>query len=414
MINSQDELLFHEIDFPNLLGEMKRGLNTEISSLSRDRMLKESDDDLYAFFVEKYSPVVAVLHDEQKHVLPPKDIRIDVRGRFDYAIEDERAPAFVKGTLITIVIPFEGDSQYFKFRPSAYSLSGVRGDIIDNEVHLKYSGLPQDMSTEAIKTKMEHDIKQIKEYLTRLSQETETHNKYVKDETRKLLDARRNAVLKDESLVESLGIPIKRRPDDNSTFTIPVVRRMPAIEQHHDKTPKPREPILQEVEYNHILDLISRMAIVMERSPKAFYEMDEESIRWQFLIPLNSHYEGMASGETFNYSGKTDILIRFEGKNVFIAECKIWQGAKVFLDTIDQILKYTSWRDTKTAIILFNKNENFTSVLAQIPNLVKTHPSFVSDLGKRDETIFKFILHNPEDKDRKLIMTVLAFNIPKK
>ena len=80
----------------------------------------------------------------------------------------------------------------------------------------------------------------------------------------------------------------------------------------------------------------------MERSPKAFRDMDEESLRWQFLVPLNSHYEGMATGETFNYTGKTDILIRYEGKNVFIAECKIWRGAEAFVETIDQLLGYTS------------------------------------------------------------------------
>ncbi len=110
--------------------------------------------------------------------------------------------------------------------------------------------------------------------------------------------ARRAAILKDDALVQGLGIPIKRRPDDASTYTIPVVRTKPVIEQNHEKSAVLREPVLHEEEYNHILDLISRMALVMERSPRAFYDMDEESIRWQFLVPLNSHYEGMASGET--------------------------------------------------------------------------------------------------------------------
>ena len=84
------------------------------------------------------------------------------------------------------------------------------------------------------------------------------------------------------------------------------------------------------------------------------------------------------------------------------------------MDTIDQILKYTSWRDTKTAIILFNRNESFSSVLSKISDLVKAHSCFEADLGKRDETSFKYLLHNPQDSDRKLVMTVMAFNIPKK
>jgi hypothetical protein len=44
------------------------------------------------------------------------------------------------------------------------------------------------------------------------------------------------------------------------------------------------------------------------------------------------------NGETFNFEGKTDILIRVEALNVFIAECKLWKGEKQFLATIDQLL----------------------------------------------------------------------------
>jgi hypothetical protein len=65
---------------------------------------------------------------------------------------------------------------------------------------------------------------------------------------------------------------------------------------------------------------------------------------------LNGVFEGQATGETFNFQGKTDILIRAQGKNIFIAECKFWKGEKVFLETIDQLLSYLSWRDSKAAI----------------------------------------------------------------
>lgn len=57
----------------------------------------------------------------------------------------------------------------------------------------------------------------------------------------------------------------------------------------------------------------------MELSPHAFLEMDEEALRSHFLVQLNGVYEGAATGETFNFQGKTDILIRKDGKNVFAA-----------------------------------------------------------------------------------------------
>lgn len=70
------------------------------------------------------------------------------------------------------------------------------------------------------------------------------------------------------------------------------------------------------------------MVLVMERSPHAFAKMGEEDLRTHFLVQLNGLYEGQATGETFNFEGKTDILIRVEGKNIFIAECKFWTGPK--------------------------------------------------------------------------------------
>ena len=154
------------------------------------------------------------------------------------------------------------------------------------------------------------------------------------------------------------------------------------------------------------------MALVMERSPKAFSKMDEESIRQHFLVQLNGHYEGQATGETFNYEGKTDILIRGNGKNIFIAECKFWQGKEKLIETIDQIFKYLSWRDTKTSIILFNRNKDLSKVLTQIPEIVKNHNNFKKESNHNSETGFRFIMNHKDDKERELYLTILVFEVP--
>jgi hypothetical protein len=105
--------------------------------------------------------------------------------------------------------------------------------------------------------------------------------------------------------------------------------------------------VLDEKEYQHILEILRSMSLVIERNPTSFASLDEESIRDHFLLQLNGHYEGGATGETFNASGKTDILIREGNKNVFIAECKFWHGQKAFGEAIGQLLGYLTWRDSK-------------------------------------------------------------------
>lgn len=87
------------------------------------------------------------------------------------------------------------------------------------------------------------------------------------------------------------------------------------------------DPVLSNVEYDNILNIMSLMARVMECSPKAFQTLQEQDLRTHFLVQLNAQYEGRATGETFNLLGKTDIHIPYaDGSAIgglFIAECKI-------------------------------------------------------------------------------------------
>jgi hypothetical protein len=185
----------------------------------------------------------------------------------------------------------------------------------------------------------------------------------------------------------------------------------PALPPATSTTYKP-EPVLSDADYEHIIGVLQNMVEVMERSPSAFETMDEESIRSHFLVQLNGHYEGQATGETFNYEGKTDILVRSEGRNIFIGECKFWSGPKMLNETIDQLLGYTSWRDTKVAVIIFNRNKDFSRVLNSIRETAKTHTNFKRELPGSTETVFRYCFAHKDDKNRELFLTLLAFDVP--
>jgi hypothetical protein len=172
------------------------------------------------------------------------------------------------------------------------------------------------------------------------------------------------------------------------------------------------EHILLKADYDNILKILENMALVMERCPSAFSSLKEEDLRMHFLVQLNGLFAGNATGETFNYSGKTDILIRVGGRNIFIGECKFWAGPRKFAETIDQLLGYSSWRDTKTALLIFNKKKNFTRVLKEISSTIKRHPNLKRILGRRSETSFQYVFRHKNDNNRELLMTVLAFDVP--
>ena len=219
-------------------------------------------------------------------------------------------------------------------------------------------------------------------------------------------------MLAGRQLVGSLGYPIRRR-NDSIAFSPPEIRRriVPPLPPADSEAFQP-EPVLSDGHYDSILSTINNMSLVIERSPTAFEFMREEHIRIHILVQLNAQFRGAATGETFNYKGKTDILVRVDNRNIFVAECKFWRGAKGLTKTIDQILGYLAWRDTKAAICVFSRNRKFSRVLDTIPQCVRTHPCFKRECEYSLETGFRYVLRRPGDPDKELTLTVLAFDVP--
>lgn len=129
---------------------------------------------------------------------------------------------------------------------------------------------------------------------------------------------------------------------------------------------------------------------------------------------LESHFVGSTTGETFNKSGKTDILLRYEKTNVFVAECKFWSGTKGYYDALSQLLGYLTWRDSKTALVLFVDNKQFTRVLDAVNTETARHPNYLKAISSDpSHGTFEYRFHLPGDDQREIWLTVLLFHFPK-
>lgn len=127
---------------------------------------------------------------------------------------------------------------------------------------------------------------------------------------------------------------------------------------------------------------------------------------------MNGHYQGGASGETFRRAGKTDIRIEDQDRAAFVAECKIWRGAKELTEAVDQLLRYLTWRDCKAAIVIFNKNNaKFTELLDKVPEIIRSHARFKKELGQKGDGEWRFVLFSADDELRQVIVNVFIFNI---
>jgi hypothetical protein len=403
--------LFAEELLYEFLGKRQEKMLAEIDGLNSDYVLKVSLEDVADHLADKYHVEPVVLSDSVE-IAEHGETQVDVSKDPMRFIRDPSKPFYVKATFATFVIPFEGEAQVFRCRPSTYSACAPSADVRGQEIRVRLTRT--DHNHQAMRADFDGVRESIRKHVEWGVEEIRGFNAKLRQQAKDRLELRKTKFLADHGMVSSLGFPIRPRAGTATTYTAPVTRKKlpiskPAVASGSFKP----EPELGMEHYEYILRVISNMVLVMERSPTSFSRLDEEGLRTHILVQLNGHYEGQATGETFNAEGKTDILIRTEGRNIFIAECKFWKGAEGFKKTIDQLLGYTAWRDTKTAIIVFNRNKDTSAVLKQIPDLVRAHTNFKREITVfKHESGFRFVLHHRDDKNRELTLTVLVFDVP--
>ena len=253
------------------------------------------------------------------------------------------------------------------------------------------------------------------QYLEWSRQQIESFNRTLEQESRRAIDARRQRVEQRKAQLAKSSIPMRRPADKAKTYIPDVLVRRPAPslpETRADDKPPELEPVLDERVFKHILGVIRMQARQMEQSPGTYAGMGEEHRRQTIVATLNTHYAGRATAEAFNVQGKTDILIRHDGRNLFICECKFWEGPAGFTETIDQLFRYTGWRDTKLAIVMFVREKGLTAILKKAKETLEQHPQFVRWKTAAEETELRAEMTWPGDPARRADLNVFFVHTP--
>jgi hypothetical protein len=406
-VSMSGDLLFFKHDIFSVMDGQRQKTSGLVLRINGNALLNTPTEDIVEEILPQIRLDIPVLHRDQAH-LDQHEAQVPVRDFFSHGRNGDRS---VQGTVIELFVPFTGDKNFFAIRPSTFD-NGPPRAIVEND-HLTVQIAGHNLTQAAVKQDLDRTLDAIERYLDWQRASVNEFNGSLPGLIRRAVEQRKAKLMADQNLVAGLGYNLKPRADAPKTYVAPTVRRKVQVQKTPISTePFKPEPVLAEANYKAVLDIIQSMALVMERSPTAFAEMGEEALRQHFLVQLNGQFEGAASGETFNYQGKTDILIREQDRNLFIAECKFWRGEKSFAETLDQILSYLSWRDTKVAVLIFNRNKGFSDVLAKIKEAATAHPHCKRGPIIEGETRFRYIFGNPSDHNREIILTVMAFDVP--
>lgn len=330
----------------------------------------------------------------------------------------------IDGYKVTFTIPFYGNKDLLYLRPSSFyykSFSVDRvieptddeyGKIIFSLEYTKSELQRSENSNEIVQKGFQQEIDTYFKTIETINQEVRSYNNGLSNIVKKYLEARLQKANDYLQMRERLELPLKLNVNAPNTKPIVLkkVKKKKEISFPSKKEPEKNYEI-SDVHYENIKSIISLACVSMEKTARTFSKLLEEELRDIILSNLNTHYQGTASGETFNKVGKTDIYIPFENKAAYVAECKIWHGSKKFVEAVDQLCSYTTWRETKTSLIIFNKeNKDFESLLDSIDQTLKA-----SDRSKNiirlEHNQWQGVFSKESDSKDTLTINVMAYDL---
>ena len=212
----RDDYLFFQADSSGVQEHQRKEMEAGIAGMDGNRLLNTNVDDLISYFAEKHSVDVPFL-DEANMSVDQREARRDVSGdpsRMAYFTGQR--PVHVTGTEVIVEVPFSGDPEKFKVRPSTYDSGPPRGEVRGNTILFRFwSDNPQ---PEKLRSELDRWLADVKRYLQWQRESFKGFN---------------------DSLVGSARTAITRRREKLS----PTKTSCPVWGSHSSSAPKQRPPI---------------------------------------------------------------------------------------------------------------------------------------------------------------------------
>ncbi len=374
---------------------------------------RESDDALLRYDIDWYvSALVAGLRvapiefsDPTRDT--PQEVEVEVYPGFDYGRRGDE-PAEVPGLLHTIRYPVYGYTPLLQRCPSTWYSSRPVGRVEGSDVIFEYA-LPGYDHGGKLRDEHNRNFDLVLKYVANANNDLGNFLAQLPTKLKVEVERRQRNILSKRSSGDSLGIPISSpgMPQRTVGKTVEEYRSViqrPGTRDQNDPVPS--------VEFDGILGIVEHAGRQCELFPKNTVGWGENEFRNNIIGYLNLPYAGQATGETFIRAGKADILIRDQGHEIFVAECKMWSGKAKIQEDLSQLFnRYLTWRATKAAMIYFNTGKNTTEVVAKLRQEAMAHSCFVSPCSDKHATHLRLKFRHPSDPKRVFDFAILVFAV---
>jgi hypothetical protein len=394
-----------------VLGQAHERIKAEVRG-EPEGYVRDADAEQWAeYLAEKHASEPPVLAREQQQVQDLGEREVDATGMDGITFKPSEwgRPIIRPGREFRLVIPVEGDAELLRYGPAG-GVEPVEAHLEEGVIYRRWAW-PIELGSKALDDKINQVVGALQSGAATVAAEVEKHNAALPKFAAKVIAERRQELERHREFLAGLSVPVQRREDAPKPFSPPpIVRRKP----HGRLTPKPEPvsgPALGQF-YEDILDVIRPTGRAMERVPADFADRHEDRLRDHLLVALNAQYQGQATGETFNHAGKTDLLLRVQDHNAFIGECKWWSGVRGLGKALEQLLGYSTWRDSRLALIFFVRAQDPTAIVQKAGTALAERAEFDGWEPISHEKELRCRIRWPNDPGRTAVLTLLFFHVP--
>lgn len=317
----------------------------------------------------------------------------------------------IKGFHCTFTHIFTGSFKLLQYRATTTLLWHPDNIEMFGDKITFYYDVPYTEDTEkmmqTVLSQYNEDLSKFRIIISHMNDDINRFNNEIKEKLNKKITEKRKRISVLYEFSKKMAVPLNKSSEAPNLQPIKVIKKTKPLTT---KVIKEDEYYILDEDYNEILRRIKHIGSSMERVPSTYTKLKEEELRNVIVSQLNVDYEGEVQGESFRNSGKTDICIEYKNRAAFVAECKIWKGKNTLQGTINQLLGYTTWKDSKLAIILFNKNnKDFFNVINVVSNNIKELKNYYEQTENNKNEIE--VILNSDNTGQLIKIRIFIFNL---
>lgn len=246
-----DNRLFHSTSLSEALQAQLSAVINEVDGLSKDQFLVNSDEQIIEHVYYKMVIAPLVIHRDQMTLTEPQESKTEQRDPFGDSI-------IIPVIRTDLTIPYSGESNLWKMRPSTFKFifprgdySPLRGNDQAGTLRFKMEFTQREYTSDAINQEIEENLKSIEDFLGWIKHDIETHNPQLKNEIRRQVAQRRERLGTIQSALKTLNIPIQTREGAPGLSQLPLQRKI--IKPLPSQNNRPPEYTISNEDYENIL-----------------------------------------------------------------------------------------------------------------------------------------------------------------